>query len=706
MSTTSRPRSLRRRTKSGAAKRKNHSKSANRWLQALQNHFLPRWLPHADWIIALLYLGAFWLLALPFIRIGYDNMNQTNLLMSSLRILDGQIPFRDFYPWYGPLFHYFVAFWVWLLGRNLLAAKLFIRVISPLLSMAMLLATLRLFRLEAWGRFFVVTASIWWIFETNFEIGATRTFFGLFLIGLWIAGLHQPQRAWARALVFPSSLLAFSYSPEIGIYLLPVILTIAGFDLLELPSLRRKNAWLAYGAGALITIGLFAAFYLVFDWFRNYVHFFLYTSSNMIWAYSLPLPELDEFFSSPRQWLHLPHWPVLSLAGEKAASLGKLLFFLPWPVLAITLGWLLIMIRRGKISQIPVWIPACVAYGAMLWTTTYLRTDGGHLLWALPPILILMGKLFSRRSRGGLIQIGLLSLILWGWPFFLYAPPDFSFRTASAQKTKAWTNWLKFSGVQVPPAESEMVKSLQAFIQAHPQDTILFPLHGFEAYRLGQSFRLPFDDLFWASFPERQAKLSNLMQSLNASYICLDQNFFFYVYMHEDVDALFDYIATHYHFIRQFHSSVLYERLPEPRVLAREIQSLPGPILLSNRNSFQTEWELPDGFSGGYIEMHESFSYPSRWLQRFSRPLVMVLLNDLPIKRTITDGPGRIRNTAGGGTYRIFIPHNVKKVKLQILYPGVLNLKPEAVTLKQIGFYEFNFWPNVPYTADFLNNGY
>ena len=161
-------------------------------------NWFARWLPYADWSIGLLYLAALWSIALPDIRIGYDPYHHFSLLMSSLRILDGQVPYRDFYPWYGPLFHYFMAFWVWLLGGDLAATKLFIGIVSTSLSMAMLIATLRLFRLAPWGRFFVALASGWWVFDTYFQIGATRTFLGLCLVGLWVAGLRKTQGGWPR----------------------------------------------------------------------------------------------------------------------------------------------------------------------------------------------------------------------------------------------------------------------------------------------------------------------------------------------------------------------------------------------------------------------------------------------------------------------------------------------------------------------------
>jgi hypothetical protein len=707
MPPTSRPRSQRRKNQAETPIKDHPPGPANVLLRALQHNLLPRWLPHADWSTALLYLLVFWALDLPSILISYDHIHQTNLLMSSLRILQGQVPYLDFYPWYGPLFHYFAAGWVWLLGGNLLAVKLFIKVISPLLSLAMLIAALRMFRLEAQARFFAVAASIWWIFEGFFLLASTRTFLGIFLIGLWITIIRKQQHPWARILIFPSSLLAFLYSPEIGLYLQAVILTIVLFDLIGLPAPLRKTSFLAHGAGALITVVLVAAGSLSFKWFGNYLHFFLYTSSNMIWAYSLPLPELGEFVSSPRQWLHFLPGTDYSLAGSKAASSGKLLFFLPLPVLLIASGWILIAVRRGKSSSIPVWIPACVVYGVMLWTTTFLRMDGGHLLWALPPIMILLGKLFSRPTPWAGVKIGLLALLLWGWSFFFYAPPQTIYWKSLGQQVKIWFNWTKFSGVLESPAERQTFDNLQAFIQTHPQDQVLFPLHSYDAYRLGQPWLLPFDDLFWANFPERKEKLLNLMQRLNAAYVCLDANYLFYaVYVQEDINPLLDFIATHYQPLQVFQSAILYQRLPEPRVLAQPIQSLPGPISLSNQNRFRTEWELPDGFSGGYIEINESFSYASHWFQRFSRPLVKVLLNDQPINRPIEDGSARIRNTSEGGIYRIYVPRHTSKVTFQILYPGILNLKPNAVTLRDIGFYQFNFRPDVPYTASFLKDGY
>jgi hypothetical protein len=526
------------------------------------NFLLARWLPHADWSTALFYLAVLWVLELPGIRMSADYIHQAALLMSSLRIFDGQVPYRDFYPWYGPLFHYFAAFLVQLTGQDLLAVKLFAEVISPLLSLAMLVATLRMFKLEPWGRFFAVAANGWGVFETYFQTGATRAFFGLFLIGIWVAGLRQPKRVWGRALVFPSALLAFLYSPEVGFYLLPVGAVVVFFDWLQLPLPTHKRFWSAYGAGALLALGLFSAGYLLFDWFRNYVHFFLYTSSNMVWAYSAPLPELSEFISPPGQWFHFSHSPSYALAGNNAASLGKLLFFLPLLVLAVTAGWILVTVLRGKVSQIPLWIPACAAYGAMSWTTTFLRMDGGHLLWSLPPIMILLGKLFSRKTPFGAIKLGLLSLILWGWQFFLYAPPDTYYWQSLWRKSDDRKDWPRFSGVLEAPGKKKMYDGLQEFIEVHPRDSVLFPLHSYDAYRLGQPLLFPSNDLFWVNLPERQEKLVAFLQKLNAPWICLNKSFSWsFVYVNDDVQGQFDFIATHYQPVNRIGSTILYKRL-------------------------------------------------------------------------------------------------------------------------------------------------
>jgi hypothetical protein len=591
-----------------------------------------------------------------------------------------------------------MALWVWLLGGDLAAAKLFLNIVSASLSMAMLIATLRLFRLAPWGRFFVALASGWWVFDTYFQIGATRTFLGLWLVGLWLAGLRKTQGGWPRALLFPSILPVFLYSPEIGFDLLPVGLAVAGFDCLQLSAPRRKAALLAYGGGALLAFGLFAAGYLRFDWFRNYVRFFLYRSSNMVWAYGPPLPGARQFFSSPGEWFHFHPWPPMTLWPPPKPSLGNWLYVLPYLVVAGATGRILVTAVRGKISQIPIWIPACVLYGAMLLSSTFLTMDGPHLLFGLPPIMILLGQLFSRKSRYGAVKLVLLGLFLWGWTFFLYAPPSIPCGQYLIQKRRIQKQWDKFSGVFETPEQKQMYDSLDAFIKAHPGDLFLFPLHSFDAYRLGQPLRLPVDDPTWLNLRERREQLLDLMRDLDAAYICLNMFFLnFDLYVNEDYEEMFDFIATHYQPVKVIGTTIIYERLSEPRVLARKILSDPRPIRLSRQEDFRAGWVLPDDWSGGYIEIRADFSYPSRFSQRFSRPLVDVRLNNNQLQLKTTQGSCRIRNTPGGGNYRIYVHGEVKKVSIQILFPGLVNLQPSSVTLKDVSLYQFNYLPRVPY---------
>ena len=53
------------------------------------------------------------------------------------------MPYRDFFPWYGVLYHYLAALFVGLMGNDLYAVKIYLNLINPILCMALLIAALK-----------------------------------------------------------------------------------------------------------------------------------------------------------------------------------------------------------------------------------------------------------------------------------------------------------------------------------------------------------------------------------------------------------------------------------------------------------------------------------------------------------------------------------------------------------------------------------
>ena len=104
---------------------------------------------HKYWelLFFIAYSAVLCAIVLPGLRFDYDNVHNPGLLMSSIRIAHGQAPYRDFFPWYGVLYHYMVALMVGVMGNDLYAVKLFINIVNPILSIALLIFILRAFEL-------------------------------------------------------------------------------------------------------------------------------------------------------------------------------------------------------------------------------------------------------------------------------------------------------------------------------------------------------------------------------------------------------------------------------------------------------------------------------------------------------------------------------------------------------------------------------
>jgi len=639
-----------------------------------------RWLEASDLIALGLYLAFVSIVALPGIRHGIDPIHQPALLMSSLRILSGQVPFRDFYPWYGPLYHHFLAAWVWISGRDLLSIKLFLSLISPLVSMVLLIAALRAFRLTWPARLFGVMATAVWGVERLYHCGSTRSLLGLFLLGAWAQAIRAPAAGRARTLIFPSILLALFYSPEVGFYLVPAAILFLIGDLLQLDPASRKGSLLDYVIGGGAAGLLFALLYFGTTATKTYLQFSVYVSANMLWAYGRPKPSWKELLAVPRSTL----------------------YFLPLVMLLPALLWTADKLRRRQGREIPTWLPALVVFGGLLWNTTYSVTTPDHLLFSLPPIMALMAWYFQGRTRFHWHQLALLLLIIWGAPFFRLSRLDACYWTNRFSAT-TWRTTAPFGRIYLKPEAVDMLENIKRFSDSHPNETIFFPLHSSTGYWAGRPFLLPVEDLFLINEPTRNKEFMDRIIQANAAYICLDVNHRYESYMHEDLDELFDYIAGYYRPIQAIRSIVIYARNPEPKPVAQPIQDLPASVDLGPQDGFSVTWEVPPDLGSGYIQLQEKCFYRFGILQRFSLPLLQIYLDGIQVQWPWPDnGRQRLRTTPAGGETRILLPTPTRQVKIKVTFPGVLNLPPERIEVSQVRFYKFNSRPFVPYTLEFM----
>ncbi len=655
-------------------------------MEKIRNYRPPRTLlDNSDIIAAVLYYLVMFIIILPSIKRGIDVEHHTTLLINSLHVRDGWVPFRDFYPWYGPLYYYLLGPIIWLGGGDILSVKLFLKVFSPIISMTMFIVALRAFRIPWQGRLFAVLASAYWGVERLFHCGSTRTMIGLLLIAFWVWLIRVPKTKLLRLAVFPSVLIGVFYSPEVGIYLVPSALAVAFLDLASSESSERIRALLYYAVGAAAAVIILLLFYFGTTFAKNYIDFISYSSSNTHWAYGRPLLGLDKIRVESR----------------------VVLYYLP-PIILLAAGiQVFVQAMKKGLSTVPPWIPACILFGTMLYSTVYLRASDDHLLFALPPFLALMGMIFANRYRFWWPQILMIAVFLWGHAFF---PNSFFNRSYWIMKFNPQLKWADtelFLGVYDRADRVKMVNEIEKFCDEHPNETVLFPLHGFEAYRVGQPFLWAFDDLFWVNISWRKQQVFEQFNKINPDYICLDMKYRNWVYMHEDTDAIFDHIVSHYQPIKGIGSNIIYRRAPNPMVPASLAKTLPGPFVLDKTNEFSIEWNVPPGIGQGYLEMDEKFIFSSELLRRFTMPFAMAFVDgEVQNWRKLGHGRTRIRTSPEGGTYRFYFPENTRKVGLVITFWGILNAKPEKVELTNVEFYKFNFKPIIPYTERFLKEGY
>jgi hypothetical protein len=645
-------------------------------------------LENLDLVLAGIFFVIIFIIVIPPIRLGFDREHHTTLLMASLRVLDGQIPYRDFFPWYGPLYYYVLGPLVWISGSSLLSVKLYLKVFAPLISMVMFILSLRGFRILWQGRAMAVGACALWGAERLFHCGSTRSMLGLLLIALWVSLTRSTKSFWPRLIVFPSILIAVFYSPEVGIYLILPALAVATLDLINLPGRERKKALLFHAGGAAVAVALIAGLYFCTTFAKNYLDFMSYASTNTHWAYGRIMPEFSDMIEEPRRFL----------------------YFLPIVVIMTSGIDLLIRIKREGINSIQAWVPACMLYGIFLYGTIYLRVSDDHLLFAIPPILALLGLFFARKSRFGWIKLLMIALFIWGTPFFPNSWRfDMGFFKTRFNPEINWKNRPTFMGLYSNNAVINMIGQIKKFSEEHADQTILFPLHGFEAFRAGRPFVWSFDDLFWINYPPRRKRLIEEFNNLNPDYICLDHTYFNYVYMHEDTDEFFDLMASRYVPVKVILSTIIYKRSGEAMYPARLVSTLKGPFYLKGDNEYSYEWDVPAGVSQGYVEMNEKFFFSPEFLRRLSCPFVEFYVDDKPQewdKPRGSHGREHLRTTLGGGTVRIYLPLDTEKVKIELVFKGMFNAKPDKVEITDVRFFQFNYKPQVPYTNMFLKHGY
>lgn len=612
-----------------------------------------------DFFFLLGYLIFLSVSVFPRLRWDYDIGHHAILLMTSIRIWAGQVPYRDFYPWYGPLFHYLLALPVGAAGNNLYAIKLFINLISPALSLAILILVLRMMKIAGRSRAFILAATI--AFGLERLIGSLRAFLPVLIIAWWIRG-HKRKPGWAGLLIFPGVLLAFFFSPETGIYLLPAALL---FILLELFLLKsgkdrlRFSLWFSSGAlaGAIFLLILF----IRTVWFRNYLIFISSLMKNFRWIAGLSIPGLEAILG----------YPLLAL------------YYLPLLIYGLAIVLVLrSLLRPGFNPDLCLLTAVLAVFGAMIWHTATERTSPSHLQYALLPSIIIAGLAWPRnlkpvRAWKLSAAAALLSFLIAGSIFFKPAPfPAFKGK-----------DYGELMGVRVVAWNRALFDQIQEFVDTHQKDQIIFPFKSFYYGFLGMEPKLPLDGLEILVYPVDSAHYLHSVKNLDGRYVIINQDDLFWSITGGVVDILMDYIDQNYQPIVINGPLRIYQKRNRPAILSALAAQDPETHLLTPENNFQIDLPVPDQVNqnSGYLELEAEFEYGSGLARSFSLPIVMCKFDGrtwLFYRPEI--GRQRINNTPGPHPFRVYLLYPAKYLTFQVDFPGAFNFTPAKIILKNV----------------------
>jgi len=615
-----------------------------------------------DLLFFLAYAAVLAAFKIPNLRWDYDIGHHCGLLMTSIRIWGGQVPYRDFFPWYGPLCHYFLALLVGPMGNNLYSIKIF-DLISFLLCMAILILVLRQLELPALPRFFALVATVVFGLERVYFCGSLRPFLPILVIALWYRGYRRRIRL-ITFFIFPSVAGPFFFSPETGVYLLPAAFVFAGLALLLLKTRRERLRFLLWSWAGLVT-GAFCLVLLFFTagWFRNYLAVVSGLSDNFRWSSGMSLPGLSGVVEEPLDVFY--YLPVFIYAAAGLILLGS---------------W----IKTRALSGLSLWAFTVIAFGVCLWYSASVRVSSSHLKSAfLPTVIIaslsLAGKFKPFRPLKLAVPVALVFFLLAGAIFF---------KSRLLPHFKA-DNYEMLMGVRVDPQEKMIFDEIKKFADGHDKSQIGFPLKSFYYAWLGMVPTIPFDGPEWPMYPGNAAAYTEAVRNLNARYMIIYEQDIFWSVPIEVMTSLLDYIDENYEPIISRKPLWIYEKRPGPVPISEVLAESHKSYELNPSNHFQLVFSVPQLPSVDqediYLEFNAEFEYPNNFSRRSSLPIAEWEFDGRRwIQQRPEFGTQRMNTTRGKHPYRMYLFYPAKQLKLIVDFPGAFNFQPSKIIISDI----------------------
>lgn len=645
-------------------------------VRSFQDRF-PFFAKYWEPLIFLVYASALCAVVLPGLRYGYDIGHDAALLISSVRIRAGQVPFRDFYPWYGPLYHYFVTL-VWaMVEKDLYGIKFFVDIISPILSMGILILTLRNLDLARSSKLFVLIAAPILGLERIYYCGSLRNFLPVFFISLWYRADQKRQKIIYFS-IFPAGLLLWFFSPEVGIY---TLLTGVVFIVLGLwkRSWEERMELLAWSGAGLVLTGLtFAILYRSTGWLRNYLEYVSVLSNNLAWSHGSSVQSALPKIAAPIYYLQ----PVIHLL-----ALGIL--FGQWR-------------RNKKLPEHWLLILVLTALGLLLYNRTLIKAHPSHVQFAFLPALIILSLAWAppwKPIRGWKLTAQILEIlmILYGGIFFKQQIlPEFRGK-----------EYQTVMGVRINPEDGKCFQAVKRFYELERSSgEFVFPLKSLDYAYLGLVPDLPFDDLHYIFYPRYRKMFLEALEKKQAKYLIIDEKDMFWDYPGENTDALIDYLDSNYQEIKLDRPVWIYQRRPRPVETTGLIKLEPNTMVLSPENDFQLSLQAPAGIKAdrlAYLEFSSEFQYSFPFLERLSMPIVKCGFNgkEWVFKRP-EYGRQRINPMPGKHRFRVYLLYPFQELTVQLTFPGILNPAPSRVKIEDLQWRQ-GIVPNLtPRTASYF----
>ena len=299
-------------------------------------------------------------------NVGY--MDTMENIHSFDRILDGQIPFRDFYRPRGPLLLYLEAPLYYIFGKDHFACQFMIFSLLPAVSLIFLYFWARIFlKRRFFPIAFLIVASLqnlFWVGDPTLRILAAAFALGLFLLAR--------QRLEKRYFYLSGFLCGCSLliSIEFGIAaLLTITLLLISEGLMRKLDFRFLYLWVLGIASIIVPFSIFFHYQEALFPYLIYTLKFMHRSAT---TYAKPFPMPGEDF---RFYL----LPILYL-----------------------FSFLLIVstIRRKDLGELRRSLSALTIFGLLLYRRPFSNPEFGHVLRAILPATTICFILIERASLG------------------------------------------------------------------------------------------------------------------------------------------------------------------------------------------------------------------------------------------------------------------------------------------------------------------